>query len=239
MIFSKSHTESRASGYNLTIPSAHEHVALKVLTRDDANVDRMKVYDRLKSGPRKHLGYGRINQVLHSFVVPRAGGDHHCLVMKPMWDTLNDILLRNPARRFTPALLKGTLIFIFQALDYLHTECKLIHTDIKGDNVLYKIVDPSILDTFTSAEMNEPAPRKDADGVTIYASRGFERPKSIGDIVLSDFGEAVSGEKPWQCRAQPEVYRAPEVVLGATWSYPVDIWNVGALVSNIRPHALA
>lgn len=45
-----------------------------------------------------------------------------------MWDSFRDLLRRNPTHRFTPELLKAGLVQIFLALDYLHTECKLVHT---------------------------------------------------------------------------------------------------------------
>ena len=28
---------------------------------------------------------------------------------------------------------------------------------------------------------------------------------------------------------QPEIYRAPEILLDMDWSYSVDIWNIGAM----------
>lgn len=42
--------------------------------------------------------------------------------------SLFDLQKRNPGRKFTEALLKGALMYIFLALDYLHSECKVIHT---------------------------------------------------------------------------------------------------------------
>ena len=62
------------------------------------------------------------------FTIPRSGGDHHCLVQRPMWDSFKDLLYRNPTHRFTEDLLKAGLMQVFLALDFLHTECKLVHT---------------------------------------------------------------------------------------------------------------
>jgi hypothetical protein len=45
-----------------------------------------------------------------------------------MWDSWKDLLRRNPSRRFSDALLKGGLQHLLRALDYLHTECKLVRT---------------------------------------------------------------------------------------------------------------
>ncbi|KAG5301234.1 protein kinase [Histoplasma ohiense] len=121
----------------------------------------------------------------------------------------------------------------FLALDYLHTECKLVHTDIKGDNILQEIMDRVILESFTKAEMENPSPRKFINGIPVYASRRFELPKIFGRVVLSDFGSAVRGEERRNHDAQPNVYRSPEVMLKTEWSYPIDIWNVGVMIWDL------
>lgn len=55
--------------------------------------------------------------------------------------------------------------------------------------------------------------------------------KKQGPPVLCDFGEAHFGSDWYSDDIQPYPYRAPEVILDMPWSYPVDIWNVGVLVS--------
>lgn len=81
--------------------------------------------------------------------------------------------------------------------------------------------------------MEEPSPRKDVDGAPVYMSRRFGLPQDFGGIVLGDFGTAVSGDVKRNQDAQPNVYRSPEVMIGAEWSYPVDIWNVGAMIWDV------
>lgn len=103
--------------------------------------------------------------------------------------------------------------------------------DIKADNILIEIEDENILDAFVDAELAAPSPRKFIDGTPIYASRRFDLPKQYGNVVLSDFGSAVRGDQKRVHDAQPNVYRCPEVMLKTEWSYPADIWNVGAMVS--------
>ncbi len=56
------------------------------------------------------------------------GGEHHSLVQQPMWDSWKDLLRRNPTHRFTEELLKAGLRHVLLGLDYLHSDCKLIHT---------------------------------------------------------------------------------------------------------------
>ncbi|KAI9745724.1 MAG: hypothetical protein M1818_001260 [Claussenomyces sp. TS43310] len=67
----------------------------------------------------------------------------------------------------------------------------------------------------------------------IYVSRPFGWPEILGTAVLSDLGEAVRGDQKRTHNAQPSVYRSPEVMLQAEWSYPADIWNVGAMVWDL------
>ncbi|CAD6448998.1 260bea8b-f23d-4df5-8498-f2389cc8e0c8-CDS [Sclerotinia trifoliorum] len=133
-----------------------------------------------------------------------------------MWDSFRDLRYPLPDGLFTEELLKNSLKQLLLALDYIHTECKLVHTDIKADNIFSQIEDKSILDAFTNAEMRNPSPRKSINGVTVHTSRQLEIPKFFGDSVLSDFGSA-----------------APEVMIKAAWTYPVDIWNVGVMVWDL------
>jgi serine/threonine-protein kinase SRPK3 len=52
--------------------------------------------------------------------------------------------------------------------------------------------------------------------------------------VLCDFGEARIG-KHHKGLAQPELYRAPEVLFDMEWGSSVDIWSVAAMVSVLTP----
>lgn len=97
---------------------------------------------------------------------------------------------------------------------------------------MQNIEDTSILDSFIQAELKSPSPRKFIDGKTVYLSRRFDIPRAFGGAVLSDFGSAVKGDERRIHNAQPDIHRSPEVVLQAEWSYPIDIWNVGSMVSG-------
>ncbi|EMR84738.1 putative protein kinase domain-containing protein [Botrytis cinerea BcDW1] len=107
------------------------------------------------------------------------------------------------------------------------------HLNTKADNILSEIEDKSILGAFTEAEMKHPSPRKVVNDVTVYASRRFDVPRIFGDSVLSDFGSAVRGDLKRNHGAGPQIYRAPEVMIKAAWSYPIDIWNVGAMIWDL------
>ncbi|KAJ6444045.1 serine/threonine-protein kinase SRPK3 [Purpureocillium lavendulum] len=206
-----------------------EHVALKVCTRDLADGHESKILEAIAKANPSHPGYRYVRTALETLQLERpGGGDHCCIVQRPMWDSWSDLVRWNDSGLFSEDLLKAGLRCLFLALDYLHSECRLVHTDIKADNILQGINDKRILEAFTQAELATPAPRKTVGGVTIYASRRFGLPRTFGEPVLSDFGAAVQGDLKRDHDAQPAVYRSPEVMLGTEWSYPVDIWNPGA-----------
>ncbi|KAI5376195.1 hypothetical protein J4E82_005191 [Alternaria postmessia] len=211
----------------------HAYTTLKVFTREGMDENEYNMYSILSKGNASHPGYNHVRTALDLFTIPRQGGDHRCLVQKPMWDSFKDLLNRNPAHCFTDELLRAGLSQLFLALDYLHTEAKIIHTDIKADNILIEIEDQDILEAFVDAEMTSPSPRKVVDGKPIYATRQFGLPKEYGRVVLGDFGSAVRGDKPQIHDAQPDVYRCPEVMLKTKWGYPADIWNVGAMIWDL------
>jgi serine/threonine-protein kinase SRPK3 len=172
-------------------------------------------------------------------------------VHPPLWESVLTFLHRNPVRRLPKPVLAFVLQRLFVALDYLHTECQIIHagpwlrlclpllllstysripSDIKADNIMFGIADDSVFSDFEERELQTPCPRKELDGRIIYVSRELRMPTEWGAPVLCDFGAAVSGDIEHSEDIQPNIYRAPEVILEAPWTYSADIWNVGCMV---------
>lgn len=124
---------------------------------------------------------------------------------------------------------------LFLALDFLHQDCRIAHTDVKEANILLP-ADSSVLTEFENQELNEPSPRKEVDGGIVYLSRETGTHRAFGAPTLCDFGSAVPLDDGLEHREdiQPDVYRSPEVILDIPWTYSVDIWNVGCMVSNVQ-----
>ncbi|RAL17626.1 kinase-like protein [Aspergillus homomorphus CBS 101889] len=155
---------------------------------------------------------------------------HQCLVHPPLWESVLAFLRRNPVERLPSAVIAVVLHRLFLALDYLHTDCNIAHIDIKADNIMFGIEDDSVFTDFEIRELERSVPRKEAnaDGRTIYMSQELKVPKQVDRPVLCDFGSAMLGE----CHSafvQPKIYRAPEVIFGAPWTFSADIWNVGCM----------
>jgi len=98
---------------------------------------------------------------------------------------------------------------------------------------MIKVEDLSILEESASDEHKYPLPQKVcSDGRTIYLSRnnlGTLR-KPTGIIQITDFDLSVRGDRPNNGCIQVEIYRAPEVILDAGYSYSADIWSLGVMV---------
>lgn len=88
-----------------------------------------------------------------------------------------------------------------------------------------------MLKDFESAEMLTPSARKRNGEHVLHESRGLKMTKRQGRPILCDFGEARYGCDSYTDDVQPYIYRAPEVILDMPWSYEIDIWNVGVMVS--------
>ncbi|KAJ6017279.1 hypothetical protein N7451_000658 [Penicillium sp. IBT 35674x] len=97
---------------------------------------------------------------------------------------------------------------------------------------MFGIADDSVFRDFEEAELQDPCPRKELDGRTIYTSCALRMPKELGAPILCDFGSAVLSDEKHLEDIQPDIYRAPEVILEVPWTYSVDIWNVGCVTWN-------
>lgn len=99
---------------------------------------------------------------------------------------------------------------------------------------MLSIDDHSMLTDFEEAEREHPSPQKVVDDTrTIYRSRELRLPRDDlwGQPVLCDLGQARVG-KVHRGNIQPNIYKAPEVLFDMGWSFSVDIWNVGVMVSS-------
>ena len=96
------------------------------------------------------------------------------------------------------------------------------------------IEDRAVIEESVNDEAEEPIPRKEEDSRSIYLSRNFgDYRRAPGRPKIADFGLAVKGKDSGLHNhpIQPDLFQVPEVILRAGWTYSVDIWNLGVMVS--------
>lgn len=195
----------------------------------------VQVLKHLSSVKTNHPGSSLVRKMIEEFEITGPSGSHQCIVYEPLLTSLLHFQATLKPQSLPEDLLKGALQQLLLALDYLHSEAHVIHTDIQAKNILIGSKDDSIFREWDTSEEAEPSPRKVDSSHTIYKSRPFHRKKGwsgFGMPLLSDFGEARLGDVH-DGSIQPDIYRAPEVILGMSWTSKVDIWNVGALIWDL------
>jgi serine/threonine-protein kinase SRPK3 len=90
------------------------------------------------------------------------------------------------------------------------------------------IHDRTVFDRFEKMASTNPVPLKELSDRIIYVSQPM--PLTKGLPFLTDFSEARFGSSAHTGLIMPNVYRAPEVILGMEWGYPVDVWSFGLTV---------
>ncbi|KAJ9257019.1 hypothetical protein DTO195F2_5698 [Paecilomyces variotii] len=184
-----------------------------------------------------HRGHAFIRTHIDAFEVPGLSRRHLCLVYEPMREPIWQLRQRFPGGKFPPSLVKAYIFILLHGLEYLHSECGVVHTDLKLENILVSCENPAAIKQFAEKQMKCGLQRKiDSTGRAVYLSVGDFGPLNISALrllvpTITDFGHAqrVTSGVSGFAAIQPDQYRAPEVILGCGWTYSADIWNVGLL----------
>ncbi|KAF3492325.1 protein kinase domain-containing protein [Arthroderma uncinatum] len=214
----------------------HRYVALKIYIRNSTSKREGEILKYLTGFRSSHPGSSKFRKMLDAFETSGPTGEHPCLVHEPLITSLLHLQAIFVGHRLPESALKPLLRELLTALDFLHSEAHVIHTDIQAKNIMIGTTDPMIFDEWDKLEIEDPTPRKAVDNYMVYRSRLFKpKPgwKGWGLPILADFGTARIAEGEQEGLIQPFIYRAPEVVLGMKWNEKVDIWNVGVLIWDL------
>uniref|UniRef100_A0A8C1YUB4 non-specific serine/threonine protein kinase n=1 Tax=Cyprinus carpio TaxID=7962 RepID=A0A8C1YUB4_CYPCA len=162
--------------------------------------------------------------------------DHYvdiCLVLELLGPDLRcwQVCFGNPGLSLT--CVKHVITQVLEGLEYLHSHCKIIHTDIKPENILLCVTPQSsshppgdAIQTYTSAIkttiLQDPA---EAAG----------KPGNLDNITvkIADLGSSCWVYKHFCQEIQTRQYRSLEVLLGSEYGPPADIWSVACLAFEL------
>ncbi|XP_018535480.1 SRSF protein kinase 3 [Lates calcarifer] len=118
-------------------------VALKVVksaqTFTETALDEIKLLKCVRDSDPKDAKRERIVHLIDDFRVSGANGEHVCMVLEVLGHQLLRWIIKSNYTGLPLPCVKSILRQVLQGLDYLHTKCKIIHTDIKPENILLRV----------------------------------------------------------------------------------------------------
>ncbi|OJD16067.1 CMGC/SRPK protein kinase [Emergomyces pasteurianus Ep9510] len=210
------------------------YVALKLLRADCHGGPERIILSKITdiSSKSKHEGRRFILPFLHQFKHPGPNGVHVCFVFDVLGHHLYFQCSKYEDGRLPVRSIRIIARQLLLGLDFIHTECGVIHTDMHPKNILLELDDPH---TAISRHLSEVPPRTDTQSGGVLPLREVIRIPPISEIKeprvrIIDFGAAAFRHKHQSHRIQPPALRAPEVTIGAPWDIGVDIWSLGCLI---------
>ncbi|PYH82428.1 kinase-like protein [Aspergillus uvarum CBS 121591] len=138
-----------------------------------------------------------------------------CSLIRTLLNSFEPLSMYQPrfadGRMLLP-LIKTYIRTLLTGLDYLHQECRVVHTDLKREDIMSQLE-------------RRMASKIDSTERLVYQScndfGSLKSPRSVAQLV--DFGLAtrLAEDDDWGIwPIQPDHYRAPQVILGIGWQMP-------------------
>ena len=86
------------------------------------------IEEHIRQQTASHRGRPVIRNCLNSFEATGPIGNHLCLTYEPAREPLWLLQRRFESKRFPLSMAKGYILILLAGLDYLHSECRVVHT---------------------------------------------------------------------------------------------------------------
>ncbi|XP_055376726.1 SRSF protein kinase 1-like [Condylostylus longicornis] len=179
-----------------------KYVALKVVKSaphySETAADEIRLLKAIRDADPNDPKRERIIRLFTHFTVRGVNGYHHCLVFEALGCSLYKLIVKNNYQGLALHQVRVIIKQVLEGLDYLHTKCSIIHTDIKPENILL------VMDN--AADMN----RRIDDEMNTLRLQGIDYPDSyISSIEKQTKGsQSLFSRSPSSANAYSSVSRA-------------------------------
>ncbi|XP_072419695.1 SRSF protein kinase 1-like isoform X2 [Chiloscyllium punctatum] len=115
-------------------------VAMKVVKSaehyTETALDEIKLLKAVRNSDPNDPNKEKVVQLLDDFKTSGVNGSHVCMVFEVLGHHLLKWIIKSNYQGLPINSVKSIIRQVLQGLDYLHSKCKIIHTDIKPENIL-------------------------------------------------------------------------------------------------------
>lgn len=229
--------------------------AIKIQNVEDfiSGQREISIYKKLK---KEKIKCPYINFLIEDFIYYNDNDGYHvCMVFQLLAGTVYDLIKNNNQIKLSFETAKKIIYQLLEAINVINKQLKIIHTDIKPENLLIVGVNnkiKKIMDKFRKDIIKKKINFKKYDKYketiiqiikkiifnhqkesvdTFFIDQYYINPKNIC-IKLTDFG-SYEDLNSREFKIQTRYYRAPEIILECPYNETCDIWSVGCLFYEI------
>ncbi|CAL2046519.1 unnamed protein product [Caenorhabditis brenneri] len=211
------------NGYFATVHLAEDRmtntlVAVKIVRGDERDqksaekeIGFMEKIKEATGSESSHTGSENVVTLLDNFRINGKECVHVAMVFEVLGMDLYSVLYKSNQRKLTLNRIRSFSKDILQGLHFLHTKCKIMHLDLKPENLLVK-VDPHNMD--------------------------LSDPSCNASLKIGDFGQSEYTTDSLAGRVQSCHWRAPEIFLESKITPLADIWSVGCILYEMTTREL-
>ncbi|XP_017072377.1 SRSF protein kinase 3 isoform X9 [Drosophila eugracilis] len=135
-----------------------KYVALKVVKSAphyiETAADEIRLLEAIRDADPMDVKRERIVRLMNHFTVRGVNGMHTCLVFEALGCSLYKLIVKNNYQGLAIVQVRNIIRQVLEGLDYLHSKCSIIHTDIKPENILLVIDNAAAMNQQIDEEIN-------------------------------------------------------------------------------------